>query len=132
MQINGVASSILVGWFIVLSFVVLGVLGTMAFVLWKLNIKIEQMTPKIEPLLGKVDLALTIANDQLSAIGDRTEFIVAQGEEVAASVHNKVDKTATAVQRTVQAPIVTLNSFAAGVLRGLETFANLQQSRRGR
>lgn len=129
MQLNGVASSILVVWFVILSLVVLGVLGGMAFVLWKVNAKIDQLTPKVEPLLDKVDQALTAANDRLSAIGDRTEHIVAQGEEVAVNVHNKVDRTATAVQRTVHAPIIMLNALAAGVSHGFGMFTNLQQKR---
>lgn len=130
MQLNAVASSILVGWFVVLSLVVIGSLGGMAFVLWKINAKIEQLTPKFEPLLDKVDQALTTVNEKFNVIGDRVENIVAQGEEVALGVHNKVDRTATVVQRTVHAPIVTLNSLAVGVSRGLETFTNLQQKRK--
>ncbi len=129
MQLNGVASSILVGWFVILSFVVIGILGGMAFVLWKLNAKIEQITPRFEPLLDQVDQALTAANVKLSAIGDRTEHIVAQGEEVAINVHNKVDKTATTVQRAVYVPIIILNSFAVGLSRGFEMFANLSKNR---
>ncbi len=127
MQLNGVASSILVAWFVLLSFIVLVVLGGMAFVLWKINARIEHLTPKVEPLLDKVDQALTTANDKLTVIGDRAEHIVAQGEEVAINVHSKVDRTATVVQRTVNTPIITLNSLAAGLSRGFATFTNLQQ-----
>ncbi len=127
MQLNGAASSILVGWFVVLSLFVLAALGAMAFVLWKINAKIEQLTPKVEPFLDKVDQVLTTANDRLTAIGDRAEHLVAQGEETAANVHDKVDKTATVVQRTIHAPFIVLNSFAAGLSRSVETFSNLQQ-----
>ena len=127
MQLNGVASSILVGWFVVLSLLVLAAIGGMAFVLWKINAKIEQLTPKVEPFLDKVDQAFTTANDKLTAIGDRAEHIVAQGEETAANVHDKVEKSATVVQRTVHAPLIVLNSFAAGVSRSVKTFSNLQQ-----
>jgi predicted PurR-regulated permease PerM len=127
MQLNGVASSILVGWFIVLSLLVLAAIGGMAFVLWKINAKIEQLTPKVEPLLDKVDQAFTTANDKLTSIGDRAEHIAAQGEETAANVHDKVEKTATVVQRTIHAPLIVLNSFAAGLSRSVKTFSNLQQ-----
>lgn len=131
MGLNGVASGILVGVFIFESLIVLAVLCAMAFVIWKLNQKIEQLTPKVEPLLDKVDQALSTANNKLAAIGDRTEHIVAQGEEVAVNVHHKVDKTAATVQRAVNAPLITLNSLAAGVSRGVATFRHLQQGRGG-
>lgn len=129
MQLNGVASSILVGWLVILSLVVLSILGGIALVFWKLKTKIEQIGPKIEPLLDKVDQVLTTTNEKIGAIGDRTEHIVAQGEEVALNVHNKVNKTAFTLQRTIHAPIIALNSVATGLLRGFETFVNLSRSK---
>lgn len=127
MSLNGVASGVLVGVFIFESLIVLAALCAMAFVIWKLNQKIDQLTPKVEPILDKVDQALSSANEKLAAIGDRTEHIVAQGEQVAVNVHEKVDKTAVTVQRAVNAPLITLNSLAAGVSRGVATFRHLQQ-----
>lgn len=128
MELHPVTSTILIILVIVQALVLTVVFGLIGFGFKKLSDKIEQLTPKIEPVLDKVDQALATTNDKLTTIGDKTEGIIAQGEEVAGNVHDKVDKTATVVQKTVHAPIIALNSFAAGVSRGVETFGKLQRS----
>ena len=128
-QLSETASWLLVIGFLVSSLITAGALAGIAFGLSKINAKLEALTPKVEPLLQKVDNVLTITNDKVAVIGDKAEDILTQGEEVAESVHQKVDRTATAVQRTVHAPIIGLNSIAAGVSRGMETFGKLQRER---
>lgn len=127
MQLSETASWLLVIGYLVLSLGTIVLLGAVAVGLSKLNAKLEDLTVKAEPLLAKTDQILTLANDKITSIGDKAEGILTQGEETAESVHEKVDKTATAVQRTVYAPIIGLNSFAAGVSRGVETFGRLQR-----
>lgn len=119
-------------WVLVIGYVLCAVittllLGALVYALSKLTAKLEELLAKAEPLLVKADEALTVANEKITAIGDKTEGILAQGEETAESVHHKVDRTATAVQRTIHAPIIGLNSFAAGVSRGVQTFSRLQR-----
>jgi len=129
-QLSETASWLLVIGYLVLSLGTIVLLGAVAVGLSKLNAKLEDLTVKAEPLLAKTDQILTLANDKITSIGDKAEGILTQGEETAESVHEKVDKTATAVQRTVYAPIIGLNSFAAGVSRGVETFGRLQRHER--
>jgi len=126
-QLSESASWLLVIGYLVLSLVSAGGLLALGLALNKLSAKLEDLTAKAEPLLAKTDHILTLTNDKITSIGDKAEGILTQGEETAESVHEKVDKTATAVQRTVYAPIISLNSFAAGVSRGVETFGRLQR-----
>lgn len=127
MELNGVAAAFLVIGYLLLSAVTVGAFVGIAMALNKLNAKLEELTIKVEPLLAKADQILSVTNEKVAAIGDRAEGILAQGEGVAEDVHTKVDKTATAVQRTIHAPIINLNSLAAGVTRGVETFGRLQR-----
>jgi len=121
------ASAILVVGYIVLSLISVMAFAAIALVLSKLNARLEALTAKVDPLLGKADEILTVTNEKIASIGDKTEGILAHGEETAESVHEKVDRTAVAVQRTVHAPIIAMNSFAAGVSRGVSTFGRLQR-----
>lgn len=127
MTLNGTASTVLVIGFIVLSLVTAVALAGLAFGLTKISSLLEQLTTQAEPVLGKTEEILTVVSDKVASIGDRAEGILAQGEEAAESVHDKVDKTATAVQRTVHAPIIGLNSLAAGLSEGIKAFGTLQR-----
>lgn len=128
MTLNAIASTALVIGYIFCALVTAIALGAIAFALTKLNGKIEELTAKLDPLLTKVDDTLSMVNDKVASIGDKAEGILAQGEETAESVHHKVDMTATAVQRTIHAPIIGINSLMAGVSRGVETFGKLQRT----
>lgn len=127
MELNPVASWVLVIGYIVCAVTTTVLLGGLVYALSKLTAKLEELLAKAEPLLAKADEALTVTNEKITAIGDKAEGILAQGEETAESVHHKVDRTATAVQRTIHAPIIGLNSLAAGVSRGVQTFSRLQR-----
>ena len=127
MELNPIASWVLVIFFLVSALVGLIALLALAKALQMLNAKLEDLTSKVDPLLQKADQILTITNEKIVSIGDKTEGILIQGEETAENVHEKVDRTAVAVQRTVYAPIIGLNSFAAGVSRGVRTFGRLQR-----
>lgn len=126
-ELNPVASWFLVIGFIVFALVTAGALVGLALALRTLNTKLEDLIGRAEPLLIKADDLLTLTNTKLASIGDKAEGILAQGEETAENVHHRVDKTATAVQRTIHAPIIGLNSLAAGISRGVATFGNLQR-----
>lgn len=127
MQLNPIANSIIV----VFSFI--GMLFTAAagiglyLVVRKLTALVESYQAKIDPILQKTDSLLGIATEKLDSIGGKTESILAQSEAMTANVHEKVDKTATIVQRTVNAPIIGINSVWAGVSRGVRTFGSLQR-----
>lgn len=126
-MLNPVASTIITLFAILSMLVFIGAMAGIALALNKVNAKLEELTVKIDPLLTKADQILTVTNEKITSIGDKTEGILQQGEEVAETVHEKVDRTATSVQRVVHAPIIRLNSLAAGLTRGMETFGRLQQ-----
>jgi len=126
-QLSETASWLLVIGYIFCALVTAGALVGMAFALRALNAKLEDLVAKVDPLLAKSDEILTVTHNKIASIGDKAEEILAQGEETAESVHHKVDKTASAVQRTIHAPIIGVNSLAAGISRGVETFGKLQR-----
>jgi uncharacterized protein YoxC len=114
-DLNPVASAFLVAGYLVTSLLMAGAFLVIALGLGRLNAKLDDLIAKLDPVLSKTDQILSTTNDKLASIGDKAEEILVQGEGVAETVHSKVDKTATAVQRTIHAPIIGLNSFAAGV-----------------
>lgn len=128
MNLSDWASTAVVIGYIGFALITAAAFAGIALALSKLNARLEDLINKAGPLLEKTDQILTTTNEKISAIGDKTEGILAQGEETAENVHQKVDKTATAVHRTIQAPIIGLNSLAAGVSRGMETFGKLQRA----
>jgi hypothetical protein len=125
-QLNPWASSVLVIFYIVLAIILLCLVGFLAWCISKMNALLEEYRAKIDPLLEKADRVLTVTGDKVNSIGGKAETILTQGEEVATSVHERVDRTAAVVQRTVNAPLIGINSLAAGMTRAWETFARLQ------
>jgi len=129
MQLNPVASTVLV-IFCVLALLCSVVLNfLLLFALYKANAVLEGYRSKVEPVLSKIDGFLDVAREKLVSIGERTEAILEQGEEMTASVHDRVEKTSAVVQHTVNAPLIGINSVWAGVSRGVRTFGSLQRDR---
>ena len=129
MQLNPVASTVLVVFYLVTSISLVAILGFFLYSLNKLNAKLESLEAKVNPLLIKAEEILTLTNEKIVTLGERTEGILTHGEAVAEEVHDKIDRTATGVQRTVNAPIIGLNSAAAGLVQGLQTFRSLQRNK---
>jgi len=126
-ELNSVASTILVISYLIGSLVLTVLLGIVVYLLLKLNTLMTTLVSRADPTLDKADEVLTVVTEKISVIGDRTEGILSQGEAVAETVHDRVDRTSGAVQRTIHAPLIGLNSLAAGLTRGLSTFSRLQQ-----
>ena len=127
MQLDPVASTVIV----VFSMIGMLITSFAGICLWlvvrRLTVLVESYQAKIDPVLDKADVLLAMATEKLSSIGGKTEAVLAQTEAMTANVHDKVDKTATIVQRTVNAPIIGINSVWAGVSRGVKTFGTLQR-----
>ena len=132
MQLNPVARAVLVVFYLVTSIALAAILGFFLYSLIKLNEKLESLEGKINPLLVKTEEILTLTNEKIVSLGKRTDSILTHGEAVAEGVHDKVDRTATSVQRTVNAPIIGLNSIAVGLMHGLQTFSLLQRKPTGK
>jgi uncharacterized protein YoxC len=130
MVLNPVASTVMVIFFILLSTILVGALVAITVVLYRLNAKLEEVTLKVDPLLSRTEDLLTVANEKLTTIGGKAEVILTQTEAVTTGVQAKVEKTATAVQRTIHAPIIGANSLAAGLLQGFATFTRLQSTQK--
>ncbi len=115
MQLNGVASAVLVVWFVLSSLMLIGLLGVIALVLVKLQAKLEEVASKVEPLLGKTDALVALADEKLRMVGEKAETLLATGEEMAATMQVRVEQTTGTVQRTVNAPLIQANAVATGI-----------------
>jgi len=124
--LNPVSSTVLTVFYILSALVLTISLAVIAFLLVRLNTRLEELSQKVEPLLVKTEHVLSVADEKLTTIGGKAEVILSQGEEVAASVHDRVERTAAVVHRTVNTPLIQVNSVAAGLARGWNTFRNLQ------
>ncbi len=122
MELNGVASAVLVVWFCVSSLALIGLLAVIAFSLLKLQAKLDELVTKAEPLLGKTDALVTLADEKLRVVGERAENLLATGGEIATTMQTRVEQTSGTVQRTVNAPLIEANAVASGLTRAWETF----------
>jgi uncharacterized protein YoxC len=113
-------------FYIILAIVLVFLVGFLAWCISKMNALLEEYRAKIDPLLEKADRVLTVTGDKVNSIGGKAETILTQSEEMATSVHERVDRTAAVVQRTVNAPLIGINSLAAGMTSAWTTFARLQ------
>jgi hypothetical protein len=129
-QLNPVASLVLASFYLVTSIALVVILGLCLHLIQKLYAKMELLESKIEPSLVKAEEILTITNNKIVSLGERSEGILTHGEAIAEDVHVKIEKTATHVHRTVNVPIIRLNSVAAGLAHGLQTFSLLQRKHR--
>ncbi|MBC8137401.1 MAG: hypothetical protein H8F28_16090 [Fibrella sp.] len=122
MELNGIASAILVVWFCLSSMALIGLLAVIAFSLAKLQAKLEELVTKTEPLLGKTDALVTLADERLRVVGEKAETLLTTGEEIATTMQTRVEQTTGTVQRTVNAPLIEANAVASGLTRAWETF----------
>ncbi len=118
MNLNAVASNVIIAWYLGLSLILTGVVVGLTLVLYKVNARLEALTQQIEPLLQKADQSLTLANEKLATIGSATESILAHGDAVAATVEAKTETTSRLVQKTIYAPFVGVNALLAGMAAG--------------
>lgn len=125
-QLNAAASTALVVFYVILSLLLVVILGALVVALSRLNAKLEELSARVEPLLTKTEGLLSLANEKAVTLGDSAERILSHGEVTAATVQDRVGRTAATVQRTVNAPIVGLNSLFAGLSQGVSTFTRLQ------
>lgn len=126
-QLDHFTSAFLIVFYVIASLVLVGLVGFAAWAVWKLHNLLEKYEARINPVIDKADHVLNLISEKVDTIGGKAESILTQGEEMAESVHEKVDRTATTVQRTINAPIIKVNSLAAALTQGFATFTRLQQ-----
>ena len=122
MELNGVASAVLVIWFFLSSLALIGLLAVITLTLVKLQAKLDEVTTKLDPLLGKTDALVTLADEKLRVVGEKAETLLATGEEIASTMQTRVEQTTGTVQRTVNAPLIEANAVASGLTHAWETF----------
>jgi hypothetical protein len=127
MQLNPIASGILVAFCILVLLGSLVLNALLLLALRKSNDFLEAYQSRVEQVLTKVDGILVIAEEKLVTIGGQTEAILEQGEELTTNVNERVEKTSVVLQRTVNAPLIGINSVWAGLTRGVKTFGSLQR-----
>lgn len=118
MNLNPVASNLMIAWYLGLSLILTGAVVGLTLALHKLNARLEALTSQVEPVLQKADQALSLANEKLATVGSATESLLAHGDAVAATVEAKAETTSRLVQKTIHTPFVSLNALLAGVAAG--------------
>ena len=121
-QLSPIASTFLIVGYIVFSLLTLGALSGLAWGVFRLNTELEKLNAKADPLLGKTDEILGLVSEKVTTIGASAENILVQGEAMTGSLSAKVDETASAVQKTVHAPLIGLNALIVGVQHGARVF----------
>ena len=129
MNLNPVASNLIIAWYLGLSLILTLTVIVLTLVLHKLNSRLEALTAQVEPLMDKANQTLALANEKLATIGTTTENLLAHGEAVAATVEAKTETTTRLVQKTIHAPFVSVNALLAGVLAGAKTLSGRSQPR---
>jgi predicted PurR-regulated permease PerM len=130
-QLTPIASTFLIIGYIVFSLLTFGVLAALAWGVFRLNTELEKLNAKADPLLGKTDEILGLVSEKVTTIGTSAENILVQSEAMTGNLTAKVDQTASAVQKTVHAPLIGLNALLAGVQYGATVFrqGNKQRSK---
>jgi predicted PurR-regulated permease PerM len=121
-QLSPLATTFLVVGYVVFSLLTLGALGALAWGVFRLNAELEKLNAKADPLLGKTDEILGLVSEKITTIGASAESILVQGEAMTGNLTAKVDQTASAVQKTVHAPLIGLNALLSGVQHGATVF----------
>jgi hypothetical protein len=121
-QLTPIASTFLIVGYIVFSLLTLGVLVGLTWGVFRLNRELEKLNAKADPLLGKTDEILGLVSEKVMTLGASAESILIQSEAMTGNVSARVDQTASAVQKTVHAPLISINAFLAGVQHGANVF----------
>jgi hypothetical protein len=110
------------------SIVLIVLVGILLKMMLAMRSEIERRETQISSLLERAEQILIAAAAMVETVGESTERILSQGEHAAERVNETVDRTTTIVQRTVYRPLISVNSVAAGLTRGILTFTNLQRT----
>jgi hypothetical protein len=118
-QSTGETVALYIVLFFVLIFAVLTVtlLGMIAFALRKLHKQADIALDKVDPVLAKTTDVLVTVEQVTTNVGEKTDTILTRGEELANSLAQKVEGTATVVEKTVTNPLINLASLMAGLTR---------------
>jgi hypothetical protein len=127
-QLGPVASTFLVVFYMVAALVLIVLTAVVAYLLFRLNTVLNEYQAKIDPLLAKADRLLDTTEERVSILGEQAEEVLVQGEALAQTVHDTVDRTATVVTHTVNAPRIQTNALKAGVQSAWATFRTLQRA----
>jgi predicted PurR-regulated permease PerM len=131
-QLSPIATTFLVVGYVVFSLLTLGALGALAWGVFRLNTELEKLHAKADPLLGKTDEILGLVSEKVTTIGTSAENILLQSEAMTGNLTAKVDQTASAVQKTVHAPLISINALLAGVQHGATVFRQGSKQRNKR
>jgi predicted PurR-regulated permease PerM len=121
-QLSPIASTFLIVGYVVFSLLTLGSLAGLAWGVFRLNGELEKLNAKADPLLGKTDEILGLVSEKVMTVGTSAEHILLQSEAMTGNLTQKVDQTASAVQKTIYAPLISLNALLAGVQHGATVF----------
>lgn len=129
MSLNTVAGTVVVVWYLIASLLNIILIAVLAIALVRLNTKLDELTRRVDPLVGTADQLLRLANEKLTTMSGVAENLLEHGEAVAATVHSRTESTSTVIQRTIMTPFVGANALLSGITHGFATFSRLQTRR---
>ena len=130
MNLNGIASSVLVIWYFVGSVVgVVGLVGA-AVAIHRLTQRLESLERQIEPSLRRSEELLTLANERLTVLGGAAEEILDRGGAMTETLQERTEATTGLVQRAVYLPFVHANALLSGLTSGIRALGAGRSARR--
>jgi uncharacterized protein YoxC len=107
-------------------------LGVIAFGLRLLNQQIDQALNKTDPVILKINDFLITLQRVTSNVGEKADEVLIKGEAIVEDIADKVEETATVVEKTITKPLINLSSVMAGITKGFATFTGSKHSNNGR
>jgi uncharacterized protein YoxC len=117
---------------LIFALIAVAALGVIAFALRMLNIQIDRAFDKADPIILKINDFLITLQRVTSNVGEKADEVLVKGEAIVEDIADKVEDTATVVQKTVTKPLINLSSIIAGITKGFATFSGSKNSNNGR
>jgi len=125
---SGAASWCLIAIVLLFAFVTVALLAALAMAVIKINHKLEKLTNTLEPIAVKASDTLESVQRVTSSVGEKADQILTRGVALTENVSTNVERTASAVQKTVTTPLIKLSSVIAGVSKSVSVYATSGRS----
>ena len=106
----------------IFSLIAVGALVVMAIAVKKLELLVENLSNKAEPVIIKASDTLDTVHRVTVSVGEKADHILARGEVLTESVSQNIETTANTVQSAVTGPLISLSSLITGVTKGFSVW----------
>ena len=104
---------------VIFALLTVGLLEVIAFGLKSLEAKVDTALEEVKPVLSKTTETLDVVQRVTSNIGDRADAILERSETATENVAQKVEATASVVQKAVSTPLINISSLIGGLTEGI-------------